>query len=203
MLIELNNAKIVVTSTCPILRLNKQAGMLTAGNVDLTEPSTIAEFGRGKSISIAPCLITTGLHGNVGKIEDTNFTHVSGIVVKSEVPEKLPTGLLVQFVIYGFELERINEHQQEMEMAMDLGMKPTLKLMKIAFDRTVKVKLGSIKPPTISFVAPDQKHEALVTAANLLFDERPDTIVMPAQYFPGLDQHDYSSGDTLAIAPSA
>ncbi len=201
MLIEINKAKIVVTSTTPTLRLNKLAGMLTTGNVDLTEPSTIAEFGRGKFISIAPCLITTGLHGTVGKIEDTDFTHVSGIVIKSEVPAKLPTGLLVQFVIYGYELERINEHQQEVEMAIDFGMKPELKVMNITFDRTVKTKAGSnIKPPTISFVTPDKDAVNLVAAANQLFDLHPESIVMPVQYFPGLEHWKMSSTPAIASA---
>jgi hypothetical protein len=187
MLIEINKAKIVVTSTIPTLRLNKLAGMLTTGNVDLTEPSTIAEFGRGKSISIAPCLITTGLHGTVGKIEDTDFTHVSGIVITSEVPAKLPTGLLVQFVIYGYELDRINDHQQEVEIAIDLGMKPELKVMNVTFDRTVKTKSGSnIKPPTITFAEPDKAVKDLVAAANTLFDLRPELVVNPTQYFQGL-----------------
>jgi hypothetical protein len=200
MLIEINKAKIVVTSTVPLLRLNKLAGMLTTGNIDLTEPSTIAEFGRGKSISIAPCLITTGLHGTVGKIEDTDFTHVSGVVIKSEVPTKLPTGLLIQFVIYGYELERINEHQQEVEMAIDLGMQPELKVMNIAFDRTVKTKSGSnIKPPTITFTAPDKDMKSLVEGANDLFSVHPELAVSPTQYFPGLAHWNQSS--TFSEAP--
>jgi hypothetical protein len=198
MLIEINKAKIVVTSTIPTLRLNKIAGMLTTGNIDLTEPSTIAEFGRGKSISIAPCLITTGLHGTVGKIENTDFTHVSGIVIKSEVPSKLPTGLLIQFVIYGYELDRINEHQQEIEMAIDLGMQPELKVMNIAFDRTVKTKTGSsIKPPTITFNSPEKELKNLVEAANNLFTVHPESIVNPTQYFAGLAHWNQNSTHIL------
>lgn len=153
----------------------------------MSDPDTIEQYGRGKMLEIVPCMITDQLRGTVGKIEDKEFVHVSGIVVSSESP-KLPKGLLVEFVLYSFETERVREYAQEAEIAMDLGIDMAPQIMKLKFDRAIKVANGSIRPPSISFRSPTAEELPLARAASKLYDMYPATIVDPVVGFPGLNQ---------------
>jgi hypothetical protein len=88
------------------LRLNKLAGMFATSTIDLSDPMSIAAYGRGKQMMIAPIAITTGLYGAIGKSDEKEWVHVLGIVVSAEHPA-LPRGLVVEFICYGYERQAI------------------------------------------------------------------------------------------------
>jgi hypothetical protein len=183
----IDGATLIVTGVTTLLRCNKQAGLFATGNIDMSDPDSMAQYGRGKTLEIVPCQITDNLHGDVGKITKTDFIHVSGIVVSSESP-KLPAGLLVEFVVNGFEIERIREYAQEAEIAADLGLEMKPQIMRLKFDKSIKVANGTIRPPTISFRDPTDGELPLANAAAQLYDLYPATIVDPVVGFPGLNQ---------------
>jgi hypothetical protein len=196
-----DDVNIIVTSTPIVLRANKVAGMFAAGSLDLSDPDSIANYGRGKCLEIAPTLITTGLFGTIGKIENQEFCHISGIVISSDC-EKLPKGLLLQFCLYGYELDPIKSYQQDIEINCDLGLELQPKVIKFKFDRSIGTRNGStIKPPSISFRSPVKGEEELAVAATNLFDRYPENLINPLTEFTKLGFGN-STDSTPALAQS-
>jgi hypothetical protein len=194
--IELGKKTIrVIATELPIaLRLNKVAGMIAVGNIDLANPGTVEQFGRGKAVTIAPCKITTNLFGTVGKVNDKRFVHLSGLVVQSDSPQ-MYQGLLVHFVAYGIETSAIESYAQHEEIDRMLGASNP-QLLDIVFDRSVSTSGGAtIKPPSFYFRSPKENTKAddglaseldwAIVATNL-FETYPEVGIRPSEHFPNL-----------------
>jgi hypothetical protein len=168
------------------LRLNKLAGMFATSTIDLSEPLTVAAYGRGKQITLAPVAITTGLYGSIGKSEEKEWSHVLGVIVSAEHPA-LPRGLVVEFICYGYERQAIEQFNLDAELAAILEQNTTPKLIDIKFDKHVTTQHGSvIKPPSIHILDCPKEDLELANAARELWDSHPEVAVDPTLRYPGL-----------------
>jgi hypothetical protein len=187
--IQIDDRESIITLTTPLeLRINKQIGMFAVGNIDPANPDSVADCGRGRSLEIAPILVTTGLFGTVGKAENKEWVHVSGSVVKSDVPKKLPRGLVVHFLLYGPEINTLKRLNAEAELADILGEDNDLPIIKIVFDRQVSTQYGSIiKPPTLSVRSAAKDELSLCKGAKKLPLSHPESLVNPLIQYPALN----------------
>lgn len=187
MQIRLSETESIFALSTPFsLRLNRLAGMFATGNLDLTDPLSVAAYGRGKALTIAPISITTKLFGTIGKSEDREWAHVLGVIISAEHPS-LPRGLVIDFLCCGYEIEVLKSFNVDAEIAAILGQTATPKLIDIKFDKQVLTQYGStIKPPTIRILDCPKDDLDLAKAALNLWDSHPEIAVDPTQRHPSL-----------------
>ena len=142
--------KIGMPETPYLLRVNKQVGCFSIGNIEPGNIESINTFGRGKSLEFAITACDTDLHGRIGKVkEDQQYAFVSAVVTASD-DARLPKGLLVHFLIYGYEARFFAMLAAEVETAAIFG-NSIPQIIRIVFDKSISTQYGStIKPPTIS-----------------------------------------------------
>lgn len=142
--------KIGMPETPYLLRVNKQVGCFSIGNIEPGNIESINTYGRGKSLEFAIAACDTDLHGRIGKVkEDQQYAFVSAVVTASD-DARLPKGLLVHFLIYGYEARFFAMLAAEVETAAIFG-NSIPQIIRIVFDKSISTQYGStIKPPTIS-----------------------------------------------------
>lgn len=67
---EHKKVTIGMPETLYLLRVNKQVGCFTIGNVEPGNVESINTFGRGKFLEFAISACDTGLYGRIGKVKD-------------------------------------------------------------------------------------------------------------------------------------
>ena len=162
-----------------ILRLNKQSGCFAVGLIAAGNMDSFATYGRGKSMEIALVKCDTNLSGRVSKLnkEDEAYTFVSGIVVSAD-DKRLPKGLLIHFLVKGYEAQFFNILAMEAETALIFGEKPPTQILKIVFDKQIQTQYKStIQPPTISVRNASKSELPLCEAADMILADYP-------QYLP-------------------
>lgn len=132
-----------------LLRVNKQVGCFSIGNIEPGNIESINTFGRGKFLEFAIAACDTGLYGRIGKVkDDQQYAFVSAVVTNSD-DFRLPKGLLVHFLVYGYEARFFAMLAAEIETsAIFGGARP--QIIRMIFDKSIATQHGSIiKPPTI------------------------------------------------------
>lgn len=156
-----------------ILRVNKQSGCFAIGGIEVGNLESFATYGRGKSLEIALVKCDTNLNGRVSKLEkeDVAYTFVSGLVVSAD-DKRLPKGLLIHFLVKGYEAQFFNILAMETETALIFGEKPPAQVLKIVFDKKIQTQYNStIQPPTISVRNASKSELPLCEAAEIILAE--------------------------------
>jgi hypothetical protein len=133
-----------------LLRVNKQFGCFTVGNVEPGNIESVNTYGRGKFLEFAIAACDTSLYGKIGKVkDDQEYAFISAIVTASD-DSRLPRGLLIHFLIYGYEARFFTMLAAEVETTAIFGGSVP-QIIRMVFDRSVSTQFNSvIKPPTIS-----------------------------------------------------
>ncbi len=154
-----------------LLRVNKQVGCFSIGNIESGNIESLNTYGRGKFLEFAIAACDTDLHGRIGKVkEDQQYAFVSAIVTASD-DSRLPKGLLVHFVIYGYEARFFTMLAAEVETAAIFGGSVP-QIIRMVFDRSVSTQFNStIKPPTISSRDATKDELVLFEAAQLIAEQ--------------------------------
>ena len=156
-----------------ILRVNKQSGCFAIGGIEVGNLESFATYGRGKSLEIALVKCDTNLNGRVSKLnkEDEAYTFVSGIVINAD-DKRLPKGLLIHFLVKGYEAQFFNILAMETETALIFGEKLPHQVIKIVFDKKVQTQYNStIQPPTISLRNASKAEFPLTEAAEMILSD--------------------------------
>ena len=132
-----------------LLRVNKQIGAFTIGNVEAGNIDSFNTYARGRFLEFVIAACDTELYGRIGRVkEDQQYAFVSAVVTSSD-DSRLPKRLLVHFLIYGFEARFFKMLAAEVETAAIFGGSVP-QIIRMAFDRSVATVYGTnIKPPTI------------------------------------------------------
>lgn len=165
--------KIGMPETPYLLRVNKQVGCFAVGNIEAGNIESINTYGRGKYLEFAIAACDTDLHGKIGKIkEEQQYAFISAVVTKSD-SIKLPVGLLVHFVVYGYEARFFTTLAAEVETSSIFGDSMP-QIIRMVFDRSVATQFGTnIKPPTISVRDAVGDELIIFEAAQLIAVEYP------------------------------
>lgn len=165
--------KIGMPETPYLLRVNKQVGCFAVGNIEAGNIESINTYGRGKYLEFAIAACDTDLHGKIGKIkEEQQYAFISAVVTASD-SVKLPVGLLVHFVVYGYEARFFAMLAAESETASIFG-DAMPQIIRMVFDRSVATQFGTnIKPPTISVRDAVGDELVLFEAAGMISAEYP------------------------------
>ena len=119
-----------------LLRVNKQVGCFSVGNIEPGNIESVHTHGRGKFLEFAIAACDTDLYGKIGKVrEDQQYAFVSAVVTASD-DSRLPKGLLVHFLVYGYEARFFKMLAAEIETAAIFGGSAS-KIIKMVFDRSV------------------------------------------------------------------
>lgn len=166
-----NKAIVGMPETPYLLRVNKQVGCFSIGNIEPGNIDSLNTYGRGKYLEFAIAQCDTSLYGTIGKVkEDQQYAFVSAVVTKSD-DSRLPAGLLVHFLIYGYEARFFTILAAEVETAAIFGGSVP-QVIRIAFDRSVATKHNStIKPPTISSRDATKDELAYFEAAQIIAEK--------------------------------
>lgn len=167
-----------------MLRVNKQVGCFSIGNIEAGNIDSIQTFGRGKSLEFAIAACDTSLHGKIGKVkEEQNYAFVSAIVTNSD-DARLPAGLLVHFLVYGYEARFFAMLAAELETsAIFGGARP--QLIRMAFDKSIATQYGStIKPPTILTKEATKEELPYFEAAQLIAEKYAQYLPDPTVLYP-------------------
>lgn len=157
-----------------LLRVNKQVGCFSIGNIELGNIESLNTYGRGKYLEFASAACDTDLHGRIGKVkEEQQYAFISAIVTASD-DQRLPKGLLIHFLVYGYEARFLTMLAAEVETAAIFdGSVP--KIIRMVFNRSVATQHGTtIKPLTISSQDATLDELTLVEAAQLIEEKYPD-----------------------------
>lgn len=171
-----------------LLRVNKQVGCFSIGNIEPGNVESINAFGRGKFLEFVIAACNTGLHGRIGKVkEDQQYAFISALVTNSD-DSRLPKGLLVHFLVYGYEARFFTMLAAEVETAAIFGGNVP-KIIRMVFDRSVSTQFNStIKPPTISSRDATKDELILFEAAQIIGEKYPNYLPdATAIYLPSVD----------------
>ena len=151
-----------------LLRVTKQVGCFSIGNIELGNIESLNTYERGKFLEFAIAGCDTDLHGKIGKVkEDQNYAFISAVVTNSD-DVRLPKGLLIHFLVYGYEARFFTMLAAEVETAAIFGGNVP-KIIRMVFDRSVSTQFNSIiKPPTISSRDATKDELTLFEAAQLI-----------------------------------
>ncbi len=163
-----NKAIVGMPETPYLLRVNKQVGCFSIGNIEPGNIESVNTYGRGKFLEFAIAACDTDLHGRIGKVkEDQQYAFVSALVTNSD-DSRLPKGLLVHFLVYGYEARFFTMLAAEVETAAIFGGNVP-QIIRMVFDRSVSTQFNStIKPPTISSRDAAKDELTLFEAAQII-----------------------------------
>jgi hypothetical protein len=166
-----NKAIIGMPETPYLLRVNKQVGCFSIGNIEPGNIESLNTYGRGKFLEFAIAACDTSLYGKIGKVkEQQTYAFISAIVTASD-DSRLPKGLLCHFLVYGFEARFFIMLAAEIETAAIFGGSKA-QIIRMAFDRSVATVHGTnIKPPTISSRNAVKDELTLFEAAQLISEK--------------------------------
>jgi hypothetical protein len=196
-----NKAIIGMPETPYLLRVNKQVGCFSIGNIEPgnIEPGNIESlntYGRGKFLEFAIAACDTTLHGKIGKVrDDQQYAFISAIVTASD-DSRLPKGLLVHFLIYGYEARFFIMLAAEVETAAIFSGSKA-QIIRMVFDRSVATVHGTnIKPPTI--LSRDTTGDELIyfQAAQLISEKYPAYLPDATALYPTMS--DPKTGEVLS-----
>jgi hypothetical protein len=168
-----NKAIIGMPETPYLLRVNKQVGCFSIGNIEPGNIESLNTYGRGKFLEFAIAACDTSLYGRIGKVkDDQQYAFVSAVITASD-DSRLPKGLLVHFLIYGYEARFFTMLAAEVETAAIFGGSVP-QIIRMVFDRSVSTQFNStIKPPTISSREATKEELILFEAAQLISEKYP------------------------------
>lgn len=190
-----NKVTIGMPETPYLLRVNKQVGCFSIGNIEPGNIESINTFGRGKFLEFAIAACDTGLYGRIGKVkEDQQYAFVSAVITNSD-DSRLPKGLLVHFLVYGYEARFFAMLAAEVETAAIFGgSRP--QIIRMIFDKSIATQFGStIKPPTILTKDTTKDELPYFEAAQLIVQEYPSYVPDATTLYP--PNADQMSGELL------
>jgi len=178
------------------LRVNKQVGCFSIGNIEPGNIDSVNTYGRGKFLEFAIAACDTSLYGKIGKVkEQQTYAFVSAVITDSD-DSRLPNGLLIHFLVYGYEARFFAMLAAEVETAAIFGSS-TPQVIKMAFDRSVATKHGTnIKPPTIC--SRDAVNDELIyfEAAQVIAEKYPAYLPDAAALYP--EVADLQTGEVVS-----
>lgn len=191
-----NKAIIGMPETPYLLRVNKQVGCFSIGNIEPGNIESLNTYGRGKFLEFAIAACDTSLHGKIGKVkDDQQYAFVSAVITASD-DSSLPKGLLVHFLIYGYEARFFTMLAAEVETAAIFGGSVP-QIIRMVFDRSVATVHGTnIKPPTISSRAATKEELILFEAAQLIGEKYPNYLPDATALYPTMA--DPKNGEILS-----
>jgi hypothetical protein len=179
-----NKAIIGMPETPYLLRVNKQVGCFSVGNLEPGNIESLNTYGRGKFLEFAIAACDTSLYGKIGKVkEDQQYAFISAIVTASD-DSRLPKGLLIHFLVYGYEARFFTMLAAEVETAAIFGGSQK-QIIRMVFDRSISTQFNStIKPPTISSRDATKDELTLFEAAQLISEKYPAHLPDAAALYP-------------------
>ena len=191
-----NKAIIGMPGTPYLLRVNKQVGCFSIGNIEPGNIESLNTYGRGKFLEFAIAACDTSLHGKIGKVkDDQQYAFISAIITKSD-DSRLPKGLLVHFLVYGYEARFFTMLAAEVETAAIFGGSKG-QIIRMVFDRSVATVHGtSIKPPTILSKDATKDELILFEAAQIISEIYPAYLPDAAALYPKMA--DPKTGEVLS-----
>ncbi len=168
-----NQLIIVMPETPYQLRVNKQVGCFSIGNIEPGNIESVNTYGRGKFLEFAIAACDTDLHGRIGKVKESQqYAFISAVITNSD-DSRLPKGLLIHFLIYGYEARFFTMLAAEVETAAIFGGSKA-QIIRMVFDRSVATVHGTnIKPPTILSRDATKDELTLFEAAQLISEKYP------------------------------
>ena len=191
-----NKAVIGIPETPYLLRVNKQVGCFSIGNIEPGNIESLNTYGRGKFLEFAIAACDTDLHGRIGKVKESQqYAFISAVVTNSD-DSRLPKGLLVHFLIYGYEARFFTMLAAEVETASIFGGSQK-QIIRMVFDRSVSTQFNStIKPPTISSRDATKEELILFEAAQLIAQTYPSYLPDAATLYPAIS--DSQTGEVVS-----
>ncbi len=191
-----NKAIIGMPETPYLLRVNKQVGYFSIGNIEPGNIESVNTYGRGKYLEFAIAACDTDLHGRIGKVkENQQYAFISAVIAKSD-DSRLPSGLLVHFLVYGYEARFFTILAAEVETAAIFGGSQK-QIIRMVFDRSVSTQFNStIKPPTISSRAATKEELILFEAAQIIGEKYPNYLPDATTLYPIIS--DFKTGEVLS-----
>ncbi len=191
-----NKAIIGMPETPYLLRVNKQVGCFSIGNIEPGNIESLNTYGRGKYLEFAIAACDTSLYGRIGKVkDDQQYAFISAIVTASD-DSRLPKGLLCHFLVYGYEARFFTMLSAEVETAAIFGGSKA-QIIRMVFDRSVSTQFNStIKPPTISSRDATKEELTLFEAAQLISEKYPAYLPDATALYPPMA--DSKSGEILS-----
>ena len=191
-----NKAIIGMPETPYLLRVNKQVGCFSIRNIEPGNIESLNTYGRGKFLEFAIAACDTSLHGKIGKVkDDQQYAFISAIITASD-DSRLPKGLLVHFLVYGYEARFFTMLAAEVETAAIFGGSVP-QIIRMVFDRSVSTQFNStIKPPTISSRTATKEELILFEAAQLIGEKYPTYLPDAAALYPTMA--DPKTGEILS-----
>jgi hypothetical protein len=191
-----NKAIIGMPETPYLLRVNKQVGCFSIGNIEPGNIESVNTYGRGKYLEFAIAACDTSLHGKIGKVkEDQQYAFISAIITNSD-DLRLPKGLLIHFLVYGYEARFFTMLAAEVETAAIFGGSKA-QIIRMVFDRSVSTQFNStIKPPTISSRDATKDELTLFEATQLISEKYPAYLPDATALYP--INADLKTGEVLS-----
>jgi hypothetical protein len=179
-----NKAIIGMPETPYLLRVNKQVGCFSIGNIEPGNIESLNTYGRGKYLEFAIAACDTSLYGKIGKVkDDQQYAFISAVITKSD-DSRLPAGLLIHFLVYGYEARFFTMLAAEVETAAIFGGSKA-QIIRMVFDRSVSTQFNStIKPPTISSRDANKDELILFEAAQMIGEKYPAYLPDAAALYP-------------------
>lgn len=176
--------KIGMPETPYILRMNKQVGCFAVGNIEAGNIDSITTYGRGKWIEFAIAQCDTDLIGKVGKTgEDKQWAFVSAVVVGAE-DVRLPKGLLMHFICYGYEAKDFAMLAADAETSAIFG-DSLPQIVRVEFNKSVATQYGStIRPPSITVRNATKEQLPYFEAAQTIAEEYPQYLPDATTLYP-------------------
>lgn len=167
-----------------LLRVNKKVGCFSIGNIEPGNIGSLNTYGRGKYLEFAIAACDTDLYGRIGKVkEDQQYAFISALVTNSD-DSRLLKGLLVHFLVYGYEARFFTMLAAEVETAAIFGGSVP-QIIRMVFDRSVATVHGTnIKPPTILSQDATKDELTLFEAAQLISEKYPDYLPNATALYP-------------------
>ena len=179
-----------------LLRVNKQIGAFTVGNVEAGNIDSLNTYGRGKHLEFAIAGCDTSLYGRIGKVrEDQEYVFVSAVVTASD-DSRLPKGLLIHFLTYGYEARFFKMLAAESETAAIFGDSHP-QIIRMVFDKSVATQYGtSIKPPSIFSRDANKEELTYFEAAQTIAEKYPAYLPNATVLYPAMA--DPQTGEVLS-----
>ena len=167
-----------------LLRLNKQVGCFSIGSIEAGNVDSITTYGRGKWIEFVIAQCDTDLHGKIGRIgEEKQWAFVSAVVVGAE-DKRLPQGLLIHFICYGYEAKDFAMLAADAETAAIFG-DSLPQIVRVEFNRSVATQFGSmIRPPSITVRNATKEQLPYFEAAQIISEQYSTYLPNAEQLYP-------------------
>lgn len=191
-----NKAIIGMPENPYLLRVNKQVGCFSVGNLEPGNIESLNTYGRGKFLEFAIAACDTSLYGKIGKVkEEQQYAFISAIITASD-DSRLPKGLLIHFLVYGYEARFFTMLAAEVETAAIFGGSIS-QIIRMVFDRSVSTQFNStIKPPTLSSRDATKEELILFEAAQMIAEKYPAYLPNAITLYPTMT--DPKTGEVLS-----